>query len=148
MKSLYTFSRSLSHETSGLGSPITWHSIITRSPSIASHTRGLTRNFGSFEYLQEICRHISIRFHYYSAIFQQKLTLALSNRSCSDSHSMSHPLLVPNKLQFWYLFRLDRAHLSLRTYKHRFLAGLFGRSSVLFLPRDLKSLLYAYSVEV
>lgn len=46
-----TFKKSLSHKTSGFGSPITSHMIMTVSPSKASLERGLVINNGSFEYL-------------------------------------------------------------------------------------------------
>lgn len=50
---LLTFRKSRNQMTSGRGSPITSHIIITVSPSYASLERGLTMNNGSLEYLKD-----------------------------------------------------------------------------------------------
>lgn len=50
-KKIPTFKKSRSHTTSGFGSPITSHAILTVSPSYASLDRGFVTNIGSFEYL-------------------------------------------------------------------------------------------------
>lgn len=48
-----TFKKSLSQTTSGLGSPITSHIMMTVSPSNASLQRGRAMNNGSLEYLKK-----------------------------------------------------------------------------------------------
>ena len=48
-----TFSQSLSHITSGFGSPITSHWMMTVSPSQASVDLGFVKNLGSLEYLEK-----------------------------------------------------------------------------------------------